>query len=140
MTLLKHTKSLKLNALYKPLVCCILILSTILSCGCATLFGDNNREINIATVPSGAMVYMNGNGYGKTPTSIVLPHVGYNGQVLVLTKPGYKDQFLNVQTEFQSVGYWNLILFPGFLIDIGTGYMFKIKSKSRDFYIHMENK
>lgn len=107
--------------------------------GCATLFGDNDREVSIVSYPSGANVYMNGVNYGKTPTSLVLPRVGYTGQIITLTKPGYKAQTLQVQTEFQAVGYWNLIVFPVFLVDAGTGYMFKISPGSYSFDIQMES-
>ncbi len=107
--------------------------------GCATLFGDNDREIAIVTVPDGASVYMNGVNYGRTPTSLVLPRIGYVGQTITLIKPGYESQTFQVQTEFQNVGYWNLLFFPLFLVDIGTGYMFKIDSGSYAFDIRLES-
>lgn len=82
---------------------------------------------------------MNGINYGKTPALLVLPRVGYVGQTITLIKSGYESQTFQVQTEFQDVGYWNLLFFPLFLVDMGTGYMFKISSDSYAFDIKLES-
>ena len=108
-------------------------------CGCATLYGQNNHEITVTSQPPGAELYLNGIEYGKTPTSIVLPKVGFSSPQLVLKKPGYKDTTFLVETEFQNVGWWNLIVLPVFLIDLGTGYMYKIKPGYDNFNIPMES-
>lgn len=115
------------------------LVLVILSSGCATLFGNNNREIRIVTIPPGAKVYMGGVEYGRTPMSLVLPSVDYTGQTITLVKSGYKNESIVIQTEFQNVGYWNLIVFPSFLIDMGTGYMFRIKPGSYEFSVPLES-
>lgn len=133
----------KLNARYRmfdSLLKYILLAPLLLIiCSCATLYGQNNREITINSVPQGAKVYLNGVEYAKTPASIVLPSVGFRSVKLILKKPGYKDATVLVETEFQNVGYWNLIVFPSFLFDLGTGYMFKIKPGYYLFNIHLES-
>jgi hypothetical protein len=129
----------KLNVRSSASINLLWLLATFVVGGCATLYGQNNREITVHSMPEGAKLYMNGVEYGKTPTSIVLPSVGYSSQKLTLKKTGYKDQDFLVETEFQNVGYWNLIIPPAFLIDLGTGYMYKIKPGYYDFNIQLES-
>lgn len=95
--------------------------------GCATLYGQNNREVAITTTPEGASVYLDNVFYGKTPDSVLLPNLGYSGKVITLKKSGYKDKNILIESEFQKVGYWNIIVFPAFLFDLGTGCMFQVK-------------
>ena len=116
-----------------------MLLALFMLSSCATLYGQNNREISVNSEPSGAKVYMNNIEYGKTPTSIIIPSVGYSAVKLTLKKQGYQDTDFYVETEFQNVGYWDLVVFPSFLIDIGTGYMYKIKPGYYDFNIQLES-
>ena len=129
----------KLNVRFNIILGIYLLLTTFLVSSCATLYGQNNREVTVHSEPPGAKLYMNGVEYGKTPASIILPSVGYNSQKLTLKKPGYQDKDVFVETEFQNVGYWNLIVFPAFLIDLGTGYMYKIKPGYYDFDVQLES-
>lgn len=115
---------------------CLGILAAI--CGCATLYGSNNREVAITTVPSGAEVYMDGVFYGKTPNSVLISNVGPFGQKVTLKKPGYKDKTFIVETSFQNVGYWNIIVFPGFFFDAVTGCMFQVKQGDYNLTLELQ--
>ena len=125
---MKHTRSWKLNAVCK--VQLWLCMVAVLLNGCATLYGQNNREVAITSIPSGASVYIDGVFYGKTPDSVLIPGIGFNGQSIMLKKPGYKDTSFLIESKFQNVGYWNIIVFPGFLFDLGTGCMFEVKQSN----------
>jgi hypothetical protein len=132
-------KLLKLNVRFNIILGIYVLLTLFLVSSCATLYGQNNREVTVHSIPDGAKLYMNGVEYGMTPTSIILPSVGYSHQKLTLKKTGYEDQDFFVETEFQNVGYWNLIVLPAFLIDLGTGYMYKIKPGYYNFSIQLES-
>lgn len=138
MILLKFTKLQRLSVLFSVKIFILFVVVNLIS-GCATLYGNNNHEVAIDSFPHQASVYMDGIYYGKTPTSIILPRVNYSGAVITLIKDGYESQSLQVDTEFQNVGYWNLIVLPLFLVDLGSGNMFKIKSSSTMFNIQLES-
>ncbi len=129
----------KLNVRFNIILGTYVLLTSLLVNSCATLYGQNNREVIVNSIPNGAKLYMNGVEYGMTPISIILPSVGYSSQKLTLKKLGYEDQDFFVETEFQNVGYWNLIVLPAFLIDLGTGYMYKIKPGYYNFSIQLES-
>lgn len=109
---------------FKKLV--LLTASVSLLSGCATLFGDNTRQVKVDSRPQGADVYIDGMRYGTTPATITLPSYIYGGKTLVLKKDDYRDQTVLVNSKFQPVGLWNILFWPFFLIDAGTGNSVKI--------------
>jgi hypothetical protein len=106
----------------------VLTLSIFLLTGCASMFGDNTRQISIKSNPEGAAIFMDGVNYGQTPSIITLPERIYGGKIIELRKPGYQTQSILINSKFQPVGLWNLIspFFLGFAIDGLTGNTVKI--------------
>lgn len=94
--------------------------------GCASIFGDNTRQVAIKSNPAGAGVYIDGVRYGTTPTIVTLPNYIYGGKVITLKRDGYPDQSTMINSKFQLVGLWNILFWPGFLIDAATGNIIKI--------------
>ncbi|MBA2367540.1 MAG: PEGA domain-containing protein [Candidatus Protochlamydia sp.] len=94
--------------------------------GCATLFGNNRRDVSVVSNPPGAAIYMDNMQYGFTPAIITLPTYIYGGKSITLKKEGYYDQTMMVNTEFQPIALLNIFFWPGFLIDAGTGNLVKI--------------
>lgn len=107
---------------------CILALSSVsLLSGCASMFGDNTRQIRVDSHPQGADIYVDGQRYGSTPSVITISSYIYGGKQLVLKKQDYKDQVIMINAAFQPVGLWNILNFPiGTIIDLATGDILKI--------------
>lgn len=93
---------------------------------CATIFGDNSRAISVNSHPQGAGIYVDGLRHGTTPSIVTLPAYVYGGKTICLKKEGYHDQAMILNTRFQPCGLWNLLFWPGFLIDGATGNTVKI--------------
>jgi hypothetical protein len=98
--------------------------------GCASMFGDNTRQVTVNSQPSGAGIYMDGVRHGTTPAIITLPSHIYGGKVISLRKDGYLEQSATINSKFQPVGLWNILFWPGFIIDGVTGDTVKIDPSS----------
>ena len=94
--------------------------------GCATICGDNTRTLTIHSEPQGAGIYVDGQRVGTTPATITLSNYIYGGKSVLIKKEGYYDQAMIVPAKFQPCGLWNILFFPGFLIDGATGTFVKI--------------
>lgn len=105
--------------------------------GCASIFGDNTRQVAIKSNPAGANVYIDGVRYGTTPTIISLPTYIYGGKVITLKKDGYIEQSALVNSKFQLVGLWNILFWPGFLIDAATGDTVKIDPENLNIKVDL---
>lgn len=116
-----------MKALFKK-TALLMVLSafSLLLNGCATMFGDNMRTVSVQSHPQGAGVYVDGQRHGTTPATITLPSYVYGGKAVVLKKEGYHEQVMVVNTKFQPCGLWNLLFWPGFLIDGACGNTVKI--------------
>lgn len=104
----------------------LLTLSSALFSGCASIFGDNTRNISIKSNPSGAKIFIDNVQYGTTPSIISLTNYIYSGKVISLKKEGYETQSTMINSKFQPVGLWNILFWPGFLIDAAAGNTVKI--------------
>jgi uncharacterized protein YceK len=94
--------------------------------GCATMFGNKNRTVNVNSTPAGATVTLNGNEVGRTPTKVALGNPTTNSYVIKVSKKGYAPVTRQVETAFQPVGILNILFWPGFIIDAVTGDMVKV--------------
>ena len=102
------------------------LCATLFLAGCASMFGDNGRQLTIKSNPSGANIFIDGVNYGQTPAVINLPNYIWDGEQIVLKKSGYNDTAIRINSQFQLVGLWNLLFFPGFIIDAATGDTVKL--------------
>lgn len=107
--------------------------------GCASLFGENNRQITVKSQPSGANVYIDGVNYGTTPAIVTLPTYVWNGQSIVVKKDGYQDTGVLINSKFQNVGLLNILFWPGFLIDAATGNTMKIDPSKLNVEVNMSS-
>jgi uncharacterized protein YceK len=94
--------------------------------GCASIAGSNTRAVKVDSQPSGAAIYVDNQQYGVTPAVITLPNYIYGGKTVTLRKPGYQSQTMMVNSKFQPVALFDLLLWPTFLIDAATGDIVKI--------------
>ena len=98
----------------------ILLLTT----SCATIFTGTKQTVLVKSNPSGATIEVNGVERGTTPANIELKK-GFNGQIITLSKDGYKKHDFTPSTTFNPVSLVNLLILPGFIIDAATGAMMK---------------
>ena len=64
----------------------IFLLALAFSSSCAVLTGDKNDTVSIASIPSGANIFIEGVNYGQTPATI---KIEAKNSTVVLTKEGY---------------------------------------------------
>lgn len=95
--------------------------------GCATLFGNHNRSVQINSNPEGATVTLNGMNVGNTPTHVVIQST-MSTNVISVKKQGYKVSQREIATSFQPVGFLNVFFWPGFIVDAVTGDMMKLNT------------
>lgn len=93
--------------------------------GCATIFGDNDRTVKINSDPQGAKVYLNNNYIGTTPTMVVMQNIWHPSE-LKIEQPGQQPFITAINSKFQPVGLWNILFWPGFIVDAISGDMMKI--------------
>lgn len=99
-----------------------------LATSCATLFGDKDRMVQVASEPSGARVFVNGQPYGKTPTSINIADP-LDDNFITFKLAGYDDVTRPVLTAIQPIAFLNLLNIICWGIDFATGNVMEIKTK-----------
>lgn len=109
-------------------VCAIISALT----GCASIAGDNTRNVAVSSTPAGAGIYVDNQQYGTTPAVITLPSYIYGGKNVTLRKKGYRDESMVVNTKFQPIAILDILLWPTFLVDAATGDLVKIDPANRN--------
>lgn len=94
--------------------------------GCATIAGNNTRQIKVSSYPAGASVYVDNQQVGVTPALVTLPSNIYGGKSVLLRKKGYQEHAMMVNTKFQPVAILDIFLWPTFIVDAITGDLVKI--------------
>jgi hypothetical protein len=115
-----------------------LVIGALLSLtGCSTIFGENNRIVNIHSAPKGAKVVMNNMVVNDTtPTKVVITNM-FAPTLISVEKHGCKPQQIIIEPEFQKVGWWNVLVLPGFVVDAVTGDMMKIPEAQHTFNVRL---
>lgn len=105
----------------------ITIAATLSSC--CTIFTASKQSITF-TAPNGTKIY-------DAETNVKIAEVKNDNMVttkikkkltdkqLIARKEGYSPTPFILETEFNASTLWNLLFWPGFLVDLGTGKMFK---------------
>lgn len=100
--------------------------------GCASVAGDNTRQVSVKSYPAGAKIVVDNQQYGTTPAIVTLPSYIYGGKSVTLKKNGYQDQSMMVNTKFQPIALLDIFFWPTFLIDAATGDIVKIDPANRN--------
>lgn len=106
--------------------------------GCASIVGDNTRDVRVDTRPAGATIYIENQQYGVTPAVVTLPTYIYGGKSITLKKEGYRDQTMMVNSQFQTVALLDIFCWPTFIIDAATGSLVKISPANRNFITDLQ--
>ena len=112
---------------------CLLSVILLGLTGCATIFGDNSRAVQIKTTPIGATVIVNnGETSVTTPAAVIVPST-WSSTTIRVQKAGYQAQTFVIDPIFQPVGLWNILIWPGFIVDACSGDMMRVPIEARTF-------
>lgn len=100
--------------------------------GCASIAGDNTRQVRVDSMPQGATIYVDNQAQGTTPSVITMPSYIYGGKNVMLRKRGYQDTSMMVNTSFQPIALLDILFWPTFIVDAATGNIVKIDPATRN--------
>lgn len=132
---------MEFNQMFKNAVNLIIMASSLLMfTGCASVVGSNTRAIKVDSNPQGAAIFVDHQQYGVTPAVVTLPNYVYGGKSICLKKEGYHEQTMMINTQFQPCALWNILFWPGFLIDGATGNLVKVDPANLNVYTTLQPK
>lgn len=110
----------------------LIITSTVLIVGCATIFKGSDQPVNISSSPSAAKVVIKTTGGfqvfdGVTPTVVKLSKK--NEYIVTLTLDGYKEATVSIMKDGIEGWFWGNILcggIIGMIIDLTNGAVNKL--------------
>lgn len=106
-----------------------LILPCLLLSSCCTVFTGSKQTVTFMA-PNGTKIY-------DAATNIKIAEVKQDNTVtakikkeredkqLIARKDGFQPMPFVLETTFNANSLWNILFWPGFLVDLGTGQMFK---------------
>lgn len=94
--------------------------------GCATLFSSSTENVTVNSNPPGA-TYQYGPFNGTTPAQIVVPKKAL-ASFATFSKPGYETATVPVVTGIQGATWWDILFWPGFIIDFVTSNATKLET------------
>ena len=107
----------------------LLVSALLLLSGCATLFSGTEDDITFDSEPQGAQVLIDGIVVGTTPTTVVVDRPGLEETDVTVQLDGYEPLRFELDTEFNNTAILNVFFWPGFVIDVLTGALFKYDKK-----------
>ena len=112
---------------YSRLLLTLLLLAAL--SGCASLFNNKTPAVDIASNPTDASVYINGNYVGETPVTVDLSV--RREHTITFRKEGYKDKSYQVH---RSVGLGWIVLdllggLVGIIVDAAMGDWFMLDTE-----------
>lgn len=99
----------------------ILFLTLRMSIGCGTIIHGSTQDIDIASNPSSAIVFVNGAKMGETPARLTLRRK--DNHTLKITKEGYESVEVYIKGSTSAWIIGNIVFggIPGCVIDLITG-------------------
>jgi hypothetical protein len=94
--------------------------------GCATIFTSSTEHVTVNSDPSGAN-FQYGPFNGTTPAQIEVPKKAL-ASFATFSKPGYQTTTVPVVTGIQGATWWDILFWPGFIIDFVTGNANKLET------------
>lgn len=109
----------------------LLLLVSLNSSGCATIFSPSSDTIIFNSNPSGASVKLNGNRVGTTPVTVPVERE-LSDPTAQFTKDGFESQFVMLNKKFNNTALLNLLFWPGFIVDALTGSLYRYSTLTYD--------
>jgi len=113
----------------KKLVVLVLAAMLILNQGCCSIFTSGPQTISVDSKPEGAEVKI-GPYKGKTPYEVSIPR---GKDYVILATYGGETQTLSLDKSIEGVYWINVLFWPGLIIDLATGKMFKYEPTDYEF-------
>jgi len=98
-----------------------LLCAFIFNQGCCSVFTSGKQTISIDSKPEGATVKM-GPYKGTTPVTFVVPK---GKEYVIQATLGDKTETATLERGIHGAYWINILVWPGLLIDLGTGKMWK---------------
>lgn len=99
----------------------IVCLIAVTFSGCATVLSGTSQKITIDSEPQGALVQI-GHQTGRTPVTMTIPK-GKDYEVVVSVVG--RKRVIPLTRTFDTIGFLNVLFFPGFIVDAATGALMK---------------
>lgn len=114
-----------------------LIFSVITLSGCATIFSPNNDQITLNSIPQNAVITIDGNRVGRTPSTVLVKRQ-LTPPRIEIKNDGYYSRNINLQNTVNPVTFINVLFWPGFIVDAITGNM--MKAQQFNYEVELEKK
>ncbi len=110
-------------------VLCVMLVALIFTQGCCSIFKADPQTISITSNPPGAKVEV-GPHSGTTPFQVSVP----KGKDYVVTaRYEGETKTVNLSKSIEPVYWVNILFWPGLIVDLATGKMFKYDPTSYSF-------
>lgn len=108
---------MKLTSLTAPIL--FLVLSGCF--GCATILNDDTQPVTFNSTPEGALVKVDGTGFGRTPVTVQVQRKGFN-KAIEMSLEGYKTEHFTLENNpVTGATLLNILWFPGAIVDGVSG-------------------
>jgi hypothetical protein len=112
-------------------------LALLLFSGCATLFSGTDEDVTFRSEPSGAQIIIDGVTVGTTPATVEVDRPGLNDMDVTVELEGYEARTFELDKKFNNTAIWNILFWPGFIIDALTGALFRYDKTN--YNVNLEN-
>ncbi|MBL7186294.1 MAG: PEGA domain-containing protein [Phycisphaerae bacterium] len=113
----------------KKSILCALLVALVFAQGCCSIFTSGPQTVSVDSEPPGAKVQI-GPHKGVTPYQVSLPR----GKNFVITATyGDKTETHTLQKSIEPAYWVNILIWPGLLIDLATGKMYKYEPTEYEF-------
>jgi hypothetical protein len=108
---------------------CVVLSFVIFTSGCCSIFTSDPQTISVDSKPAGANVKI-GPYSGQTPYNVPIPR-GKN--YIITAEYQGKKEMLSLEKQIEPVYFVNILFWPGLIIDLATGSMFRYEPAEYDF-------
>lgn len=108
----------------KTYVTTAVLLTAAFASGCASIFTGTSDPVVLNSTPPGATIEINGNLYGRTPTTVELGR-SWKPQQVQFSLAGHEPQTMTIQKTFNPVTLLNIFFYPGVIVDLITASVMK---------------
>ena len=112
----------------KTVLVCTLV-TFVFTQGCCSIFTSNPQTISVDSKPEGAKVQI-GPYKGTTPYQVSLPR---GKDYVIQATYDNKSQTVTLNKSIEPVYWVNIFVWPGLIIDLATGKMFKYEPTEYEF-------
>ncbi len=114
--------------MHKKLLC-VLLAMLLFNQGCCSIFTNKAQKITVTSKPAGAEVKV-GPYKGTAPFEKIIPR---GKDYLITADYQGKSQTQNLEKKIEPIFWVNILFWPGMIVDLVTGSMFKYEPTEYEF-------